>query len=446
MACSSDAKVAPRSVIIEADVHQWKDLIEVYSKGATLAVGVKQSSSARDTIPDLYYLTTAGCNNNHQVKISAMINAIYAVVRQVSLDQELPEDKIDLNPRFTYTKIYRLDASYSSGNEFGFLFTTMCDSMSVTVVKKIYPKSGTLIRKECEGLDQWGVYHDGEGGTYRQQIKINSPDCGYVPPIESGILKSKSCRGFDQWAEYHDGDYGTYHQLFQPNSTECGYVKPPVGGTLIKKDCVGTTQWAYFADGNGGTRRELWAEKSKECGYVEPPKAGTLIRVECVGTTQWGIYADGNGGTTRSVREENSKACGYVTPSPSPSGSPTPTPSPSGSPTPSPTPPPPSGGSEKTIPLYVDPGPPLQGTPLQNIKLLYNNGAMSVAVDPFPSHLAGSMIPVRAFNSTGVTIGTYYVNAFEIGYVSQGIFDAIAYMTRIFGDTGTGGSPGDTGA
>ena len=452
MACSSSAKVAPRSVTIEADAQQWKDLIEIYAKGATLAAGIKQTNSVRDAMPEMYYLTTAGCNNNHTVKIGAMMNAVYSVVRTVANDQELPEDKIQLDSRFTSNKIYRLDAAYTSGNEFGFLFTTMCDSMNVIVVKKIYPKAGILISKDCVEKDQWGVYTDGEGGSYRQQIKVNSPDCGYVPPIAAGTLKEKTCRGVDQWATYHDGNYGTYEQLFQEKSTACGYVKPPVGGTLIKKDCVGTTQWAYFADGEGGTRRELWQEKAKECGYVEPPKAGTLIKTECVGTTLWGVYADGEGGTKREIRETNSRTCGYIAPTPQPSGSPTPTPAPSGSPTPTPSPsgsPPPGGGPiSKSIPLYIDPGPPIQGTPLQNITLEFDTGtgALSVGNDPLPSYLLGSMIPVKAYNNLGVAIGSYYVNALQIGYVSQGIYNSIAYMTRNFGDTGGGGSPGDTGA
>ena len=45
-----------------------------------------------------------------------------------------------------------------------------------------YPTKGTFIKNICKGYDRYGVYADGNGGTYEELIQSNSAECGYTPP------------------------------------------------------------------------------------------------------------------------------------------------------------------------------------------------------------------------------------------------------------------------
>lgn len=49
-------------------------------------------------------------------------------------------------------------------------------------VEPTYSVKGTFIKNICKGYDQYGVYANGNGGTYEELIQSNSPDCGYTPP------------------------------------------------------------------------------------------------------------------------------------------------------------------------------------------------------------------------------------------------------------------------
>lgn len=53
---------------------------------------------------------------------------------------------------------------------------------AITVQDTSFTPAGTLIRTECRGVDKWGIYANGSGGTYDQLIQANSSDCGYNPP------------------------------------------------------------------------------------------------------------------------------------------------------------------------------------------------------------------------------------------------------------------------
>jgi hypothetical protein len=39
-----------------------------------------------------------------------------------------------------------------------------------------------LLKTLCKGYDRYGVYADGNGGTYEELIETNSTTCGYVTP------------------------------------------------------------------------------------------------------------------------------------------------------------------------------------------------------------------------------------------------------------------------
>ena len=48
------------------------------------------------------------------------------------------------------------------------------------------PATGTLLDVKCKGTDKYGIYADGNGGTYESIRERNSPDCGYVKPDDPG--------------------------------------------------------------------------------------------------------------------------------------------------------------------------------------------------------------------------------------------------------------------
>ena len=56
------------------------------------------------------------------------------------------------------------------------------DDTNTGFVEPTYPVKGTFIKNICKGYDQYGVYANGNGGTYEELIEVNSTICGYTPP------------------------------------------------------------------------------------------------------------------------------------------------------------------------------------------------------------------------------------------------------------------------
>ena len=54
-------------------------------------------------------------------------------------------------------------------------------------VEPTYTAKGTLIKTICKGYDQYGIYANGNGGTYEELIQLNSPSCGYTEPVDSKL-------------------------------------------------------------------------------------------------------------------------------------------------------------------------------------------------------------------------------------------------------------------
>lgn len=89
------------------------------------------------------------------------------------------------------------------------------------------PPAGQLIEQFCRGVDSWGKYTNGTGGSYEAIIMTNAPDCGYTPPPlppPAGQLQSEFCKGYDKWGIYSDGAGGTYEATISTNHADCGYV------------------------------------------------------------------------------------------------------------------------------------------------------------------------------------------------------------------------------
>lgn len=267
---STKMKIKPVSVTIQADDYQWVKILDFYSIGATFSAAL-DTKGQKNALPREYYITTEGCNNVHQKKSMNIMNSVYSFLDAIAKNPtEVPgEDEanklfpVKMGELFKYTQIYRLDATYQ-GNEFAFLFTTPCDSLNLIITKRAFPKAGIVIKKFCAGIQQWAIYTDGEGGTYRQMIDHKSKDCGWV---KRGVLMSKECRGTQQWATYHDGEGGSYKEIYNEKSEECGWIKP---GVKLDELCIGFDLYYKYSDGEGGSTNTLVAENSRDCGYIPP--------------------------------------------------------------------------------------------------------------------------------------------------------------------------------
>ncbi len=321
---SNNIKIKPNSVLLEVSPKQWLRLLDYYAKAASLGELIDNLSSAkqREALPRQFRLTTEGCNNNYRDTVRSMMDLIYVVLKEMANDppvgdgEELPVTRPDLDSLFSYRKKFRLDGSYI-GEEMSFLYTTVCDSLTVIVTKKIYERAGKPIGTECKGVDQWGLYTDGQGGTNRILIKVNSTECGYIPPTPAGVSAGTSCKGFDLWERFHDGNYGFTNELVQTNSADCGYVPPTPAGQKQGQECRGTDLWYQYSDGSGGTKWELYKTNSTECGYAPPPpppSGGIKVAQECRGKDMWYQYTTTNGGKEWKLEKANSSECGYTPP------------------------------------------------------------------------------------------------------------------------------------
>jgi hypothetical protein len=296
--------------IIQAEESLMRDTLGIYTKGAIFwgnqTGTAKEDMTVMDALPGNYVITIVGCMTGSKTKVQSILTEIANWLNT----NTLTPNNFKIGDYLTVSSIIRLNATYTS-KEFSFKFAdSNGKTYTITITPKIYPKAGQLISKECEGVDQWGIYTDGLGGQQRIQIKVNSTDCGYVPPEKAGIEKRRFCEEVDQWAEYTDGNYGTYTQLVKEKAAACGYVPPPPAGSLVDTVCVGTEKWGNFTDGNGGTRRELVDPESTDCGFVADPAAGELVSSYCQGVDLWGKYTDGAGGYDNKLISANSADCG----------------------------------------------------------------------------------------------------------------------------------------
>jgi hypothetical protein len=87
--------------------------------------------------------------------------------------QKQIQNNLDSFNTFTQTKrnVYSPDGVASVFND-----------TNTGFVEPNYPTKGTFIKNVCKGYDQYGVYANGNGGTYEELVQTNSPDCGYTPP------------------------------------------------------------------------------------------------------------------------------------------------------------------------------------------------------------------------------------------------------------------------
>ena len=84
--------------------------------------------------------------------------------------QKQIKNNLDSFNTFTETKrnVYSPDGNITIFNDVNTGFT----EPSYTIV-------GTLLSTMCKGYDQYGVYANGNGGTYNELIETNSSTCGY---------------------------------------------------------------------------------------------------------------------------------------------------------------------------------------------------------------------------------------------------------------------------
>lgn len=95
-----------------------------------------------------------------------------------------------------------------------------------------FPKSGTVISKDCSGTTQIITYADGKGGTYTNSVE-NSVECGYEPPVVETFdgptyadnyssIASWSSRSQWNLANVHDPSVvkdGEYYYMYQTDAS-----------------------------------------------------------------------------------------------------------------------------------------------------------------------------------------------------------------------------------
>lgn len=88
---------------------------------------------------------------------------------------------------------------------------------------------GTLLTTFCYEFNQRGEFADGKFGTYIADVKVNAPECGYLPPVPAaGTSLGISCTGFDKYFKIADGAGGFTLELVGINHRDCGYTPPPL--------------------------------------------------------------------------------------------------------------------------------------------------------------------------------------------------------------------------
>lgn len=85
--------------------------------------------------------------------------------------------------------------------------------------------AGELISESCIGFEKWGLYHDGNGGTYEELIQADAPSCGFLHPAQ-GLVLREFCAGYDLMQHVADGNGGYTVRTEEFQSAECGWTPP----------------------------------------------------------------------------------------------------------------------------------------------------------------------------------------------------------------------------
>ena len=192
-----------------------------------------------------------------------------------------------------------------------------------------YPAAGTELSRECDNTTKtlYGIYADGRGGTYKNEIEKNSKECG-APTCTKDILIKTSCQGTTKIGHYQTGNYTAngqceeYTKELEQFSKDCGAPVCTEGAAATPAyRCDGTRYIERYltgarnADGTCAVREVDKGEVDGKCGYTKPvqpvhPAKGTVLSQSCSGTTNVVKIADGNGGSTTENRQYSSK-CGF---------------------------------------------------------------------------------------------------------------------------------------
>ena len=123
----------------------------------------------------------------------------------------------------------------------------------------VYPPRDSEHSRYCKGFDLYGIYNDGQGGTYEKPITVNSTTCGYVAPIPDrrisatgGVVYDRGC-----WRIHEFREVGNSSFVVQDLGTFGGVVEYLVvgsggpGGTAPGNQANGTGAGACGGGGGG---------------------------------------------------------------------------------------------------------------------------------------------------------------------------------------------------
>lgn len=196
--------------------------------------------------------------------------------------------------------------SYASGDASGSSWYVL---ISDDIPQDVNVPAGTLLYTQCAGTTMNGIYANGNGGTYINELKQNSPQCAGTAcastlygvgtitiPAKTTAITLLGKKGITEpTIATADGQTKTFTSAASTSST-ITFANPVTAKTLT------------FTIPTGGELSMTY------CDFVPPPAPadGTLLRQECRGTTLWGIYANGTGGERDAIIASNSTQCGYV--------------------------------------------------------------------------------------------------------------------------------------
>ena len=209
--------------------------------------------------------------------------------------------------------------SVSGTYDFTITATAGLQSQTITcslVVIGIDPAAGTLLSEFCNGLDKYGTYANGDGGTYTALIEANALFCR--PPVLNEVVTGPITAVVNS-AFTVNITGGSANDPFTWTVSGGGSGSGTVnasGNAVISNQGVAPNQLSLgehtytVTFGVGITSRV----RTYKITIVQP--AGTFIRFYCEPNTfnKMSEYANGTGGTYSVLVEANSAFCGYVPP------------------------------------------------------------------------------------------------------------------------------------
>lgn len=182
----------------------------------------------------------------------------------------------------------------TEGNEsFTLSLSNGADSISVTIIDSstTQPAAGTLLSTFCQGVDLYGSYANGTGGTYNQLIESNSASCGYTSPFAFTVSPSQYLVQGTAW------DIGT---VSLGNSSSASITIQNTGGTtgtVTVTDSSSPSSTTVSIDSQSSQSYSIAPGDSQVVTLTVTPTA--IFDARATNTTYHYTFTGSNGTSTR---------------------------------------------------------------------------------------------------------------------------------------------------